>query len=155
MKVKKIEKIFTHSPQKNRKIFVGMLHTLPDNTLLFVRRVKRHDHGKSKKHYFDLVKGYSIQKDVFDKYLRGKKGRIGFMELDTGNFLVASIDTWMDNASYPSNWGDGKQVALSEKFMHNSDLLDRNTTEAEDVDEKEYWEHQKKILQVMKKALKE
>ena len=72
-----------------------------------------------------LVEGYGIQKEVFDEYLRGKKGRIAFKEIDTGRFLIASINTWTEH-SKAGNYGDGKQIFLSERYMHGSQDFNRS-----------------------------
>lgn len=77
------------------------------------------------RHYMNIVEGYGIQKEVFDKYLRGRKGIVRVHEKDTGNWLVASIKTWTD-LNHTANYGDGKQVFLSCKYMHNSDDFDRS-----------------------------
>jgi hypothetical protein len=99
---------------------VGSLYKKPTG-LVFRKNVTR------SKHYFKVVKGYGIQKEIFDKYLRGKKGVIQIKE-DTGKFLVASIDTWTEH-SKSGNYGDGKQIFLSERFMHNGQDFNRETTE--------------------------
>jgi len=62
------------------------------------------------------VSGYGIQKEAFDKYLRGKKGRITIFEKDTHKMLDATIKMWEEHGSY-QNFGFGKQVFLSEKYM--------------------------------------
>jgi len=86
--------------------------------LVYRKKVKR------SKHFMRIVKGYGIQKEVFDKYLRGKKGRIIIREEDTGEFLVASIKTWTEH-SRSGNYGDGKQIFLAERFMHGAENFDR------------------------------
>jgi len=85
------------------------------------------------KHYMNIVKGYGIQKELFDKYLRGKKGVIKIHEKDTGRWLIASVKTWTEH-SRAGNYGDGKQIFLSERFMHNSDDFDREETVCEAVE---------------------
>lgn len=77
------------------------------------------------KHFMRVLSGYGIQKEVFDKYLRGKKGRIMIKEKDTGKVLVASIKTWTEHSS-SANFGDGKQIFLSERFCHNANNFDRS-----------------------------
>ena len=91
---------------------------------VFFKPVTRMKNGRPY-HYLKVVKGYGIQKEVFDKYLRGRKGRIIIKEKDTGRFLVASIKTWTEHSS-TANFGAGKQVFLSERFMHGSENFDRS-----------------------------
>ena len=112
-------KIYTYSSQKGRDILVGEL-TKKNKKITFTKSVD------SRKHKMRIFSGYGIQKDVYDKYLRGKEGRIVFKEKDTGKYLVASIKTWGEHHS-GQNFGDGKQIFLSTKFMHNSKDFNRDT----------------------------
>jgi hypothetical protein len=77
------------------------------------------------KHFMRICQGYGIQKEIFDKYLRGKKGRIIIYEKDTGHTLVASVETWTEH-SRAGNYGDGKQIFLAERFMHGAEDFDRS-----------------------------
>ena len=114
-----VKRIYHTDPVKG-KLFVGTLIERK-GYLIFRKKVVRD------KHYMKIVKGYGIQKDVFDKYLRGKKGRIEIIERG-GKYLVASIKEWTNHSKY-GNYGDGRQVFLSERYMHNSDNFSRETTE--------------------------
>lgn len=100
------------------KLLVGRLWLSPKGRL-FKKWVKR------SRHYMDVVKGYGIDKSVFDKHLRGRKGRVMIIETDTGRVLVASIKTWTDHSS-AANYGDAKQIFLSEKYMHGSELFEEH-----------------------------
>lgn len=91
---------------------VGKLFITKSGRIYF-KRVNR------KKHYMRIVQGYGIQKEVFEKYLRGRKGSVVINETDTGDKLVASIKTWIEHSS-AANYGDGKQIFLSEKYMEKS-----------------------------------
>jgi hypothetical protein len=101
------------APKNNRKITVGYLHQTGKGRV-FYKTVN------SKVHYMKIVEGYGMQKEVFDKYLRGRKGRIIIRENDTNKWLVASIKTWTEHSS-AANYGDGKQIFLSKRFMHGAD----------------------------------
>jgi len=101
---------------------VGYLQLSPKGRV-FYKPVKRI------KHFMRVVDGYGIQKAVFDEYLRGRKGRVIVHEKDTGKYLVASIKTWTLHSSN-QNFGDGKQIFLSERFMHNSEKFDREVLES-------------------------
>ena len=106
---------------KDDKGFKKMVGTLEKTAkgIVFRKSVVR------SKHYMRVIGGYGIQKEIFDKYLRGNKGRIIIQESDTGKFLVASINTWTEH-SRSGNYGDGKQIFLAERFMHGSENFDRN-----------------------------
>ena len=110
-------KLYIFDPVRGKR-FVGSLYKRKG--LVFRKNVKY------AKHYMKIVKGYGIQKEIFDKYLRGKKGVIQIKETDTGKFLVASISTWTKH-SRTGNYGDGKQIFLSRRFMHNADSFNRET----------------------------
>lgn len=100
---------------------VGTLNRKP-RSRTFDKQVTR------SKHYMRKIKGYGIQKEVFDEYLRGRKGIVRIHEKDTGKWLIASIKTWADY-SKAANFGDGKQIFLSERFMHGADDFDRSVIE--------------------------
>jgi len=100
-----------------RKLTVGRL-LCSHKGRIFYKPVER------KKHFMRIVSGYGIQKEVFDEYLRGRKGRVFIHEKDTGKWLIASIKTWTHHSS-TQNFGDGKQIFLSERFMHNAENFDR------------------------------
>ena len=91
-------------------ITIGELIRAEDGSLVFTKNVQR------KKHFMKVLSGYGIQKEPYDQYLRGKKGRIDIIEKDTGKTLTASISTWDEHSSY-QNYGSGRQVFLSEKYM--------------------------------------
>lgn len=100
-------------------------------------RTRRFDkHVERSKHYMKRVKGYGIQKEVFDEYLRGRKGIIRIHEKDTGKWLIASIKTWTDH-NHTANYGGGKQVFLSCRFMHGVDDFDRSVIENKEEIEQE------------------
>ena len=110
--------IYIEDPIKGQKK-VGSLRK-GKSGLVFRKNVRRD------RHFMKIVQGYAIQKEVFDEYLRGKRGVIQIKELDTRKFLVASIKTWTKH-SKTGNYGDGVQIFLGEKFMHGAENFDRNT----------------------------
>lgn len=140
-----IKDIYTISPLKNKRILVGRLYT-KDNKITFVKKVD------STRHKMKIFDGYGIQKDVYDKHLRGKQGRIIIKERDTGKVLVASIKTWAEHHS-GQNFGDGKQIFLSTKYMHNSDNFDREDVKEKDITQEDYKTSLKVHLAAMKAAL--
>ena len=83
---------------------------LEPSTLVFTKTVER------SKHYFNLIKGYGIQKDVYDKLKRYSCKKIIIKETDTGVVLSSSIEDW---ENFKAIWTgqNGKQVVLSEKYM--------------------------------------
>lgn len=117
MKTEVIKEIYLDDPIKGR-VNVGSLRKTKSG-LFFKKNVVR------SKHYMRIVQGYGMQKEIFDQYLRGKKGRIAIKEVDTGKFLIASINTWGKH-SKSGNYGDGKQIFLAERYMHGSDIFDRS-----------------------------
>jgi len=68
-------------------------------------------------HKMRILDGYGIQSEVFDEYLRGKKGRIVIDEEDTGARLTSDIKTWQEKGVY-RNYGEQKQIFVSVKFMN-------------------------------------
>lgn len=76
----------------------------------FIKEVKR------SKHYFNLVKGYAIQKGAFDKLIKKGLNHVIIRELDTGKVLKSHIDTWLEHGSIWTG-KNGKQRTLSEKYM--------------------------------------
>lgn len=133
--------IYLEDPIKG-KVKVGSLKTTPSG-LLFRKNVMR------AKHYMRLVEGYGLQKEIFDKFLRGKKGRIAIKEMDTGKFLIASVNTWEEH-SKAGNYGDGKQIFLSERYMHGSQNFNRNDIV---VDEQELKSSQSRLSGMYKQIL--
>ncbi len=138
-------KLYTFSPQKNKDILAGELIKKP-NEIIFKKAVI------STKHKMRLFEGYGIQKDIFDKYLRGKKGRIIIKEKDTGKVLVASIKTWQEHCA-GANYGDGKQIFLATRFMHNADDFNRQTTKEEEITNEDYHRSLKVKLTALKAGL--
>ena len=110
------EKIYVKDTLTERKL-AGVIRKTKSG-IVFRKNVVR------AKHYMRILEGYGIQKEIFERYLRGRKGRIEIKETDTGRFLVASIDTWSAH-SRTGNYGGGKQIFLSERFMHGSDNFSR------------------------------
>ena len=70
----------------------------------------------STKHKMRLFDGYGIQKEVFDKYLRGKNGKIVINEIDTDIRLDSDIKDWEEKGR-AANFGEEKQVFFSVKYM--------------------------------------
>jgi len=68
------------------------------------------------KHYMQVVKGYGIQKEVFDKYFTDEEGKIVIKEEDTGRILISDVSIWHEH-SFTADFGFGKQVFLSERYM--------------------------------------
>ncbi len=121
------QKIYIDDPERGKGgRFVGILKETPSGLVLRKNVIRE-------KHLMGIHFGepmYGIQKEVFDKYLRGKRGRIEIKELDTGRFLVASIETWTNHSS-AKNYGYGKQVFLPVRFMHGADNFSRETISSE------------------------
>lgn len=140
-------KIYLKDPRGIRgNLHVGNLEK-KNGKILFKKNVDK------SKHYMRIVKGYGIDKTVFDKFIRGSKGRIMLRENDKGKitYLVASIKTWTDHSSN-QNFGDGKQVFLSRKYMHNAENFNRNDiVKTEPI----AFNVKKQLSQVWKKTLKE
>lgn len=146
MDIKKID-VFTYSPQKGVKIKVGRLYT-KDKKVTFTKTVD------STRHKMRIFDGYGIQKDVYDKHLRGKQGRIIIKERDTGKVLVASIKTWAEHHS-GQNFGDGKQIFLSTKYMHNSDNFDREDVKEKEVTKDEWIQNKSKMNDKLGEVLRQ
>ena len=93
------------------------------------------------KHFMRILSGYGIQKEAYDKIKQKIKWVIIF-EKDTGNRLLSKIEDWKEHSS-AQNYGSGRQVFLSEKYMQvlspppllviNSNEPKENQTIEEDV----------------------
>lgn len=92
------------------KKHIGSIILQRGKPLIYYKKVN------SVKHKMRLFNGYGIQKEVFDKFLRGKKGEIIIDETDTGARLKSDIKTWEEH-SKSANYGEEKQVFLSVKYM--------------------------------------
>jgi len=68
------------------------------------------------KHYFKLVKGYAIQKDVFYHLVKKGLKLVKIHEIDTGKVLVSSVPIWLEHGGIWTGQ-NGKQRTLSEKYM--------------------------------------
>ena len=68
-----------------------------------------------KKHLFRIYNAYGIQKDVFDKYLKGNLGKIVITEKG-GGVLESKISKW-EEYGIVSNFGNGEQVFLPLRYM--------------------------------------
>ena len=101
------------SPSLHYPITVGYLLPKKEGRI-FLKEVER------AKHFMRILEGYGIQKEVYDTYLRGKRGKVVIEENDTGKFLCADISTWQEHSS-AQNYGDGKQIFLSERYMNHYD----------------------------------
>lgn len=92
---------------------------------LILRRGKPRIYYKkvnSQKHKMRILDGYGIQKEVFDKFLRGKKGKVIIEETDTWTRWEADIKVWEEHGKY-ANYGEEKQVFLSVKYMEKLKVL--------------------------------
>lgn len=70
---------------------------------------------KRAKHFMRVLSGYGIQKEVYDK-IKNKVKWVIIFEKDTNNRLLSKMDVWKEHSS-AQNYGFGKQVFLSEKYM--------------------------------------
>jgi hypothetical protein len=70
----------------------------------------------STKHKMRLFNAYGIQKDFFDKYLKGKKGKIFIYEIDLNRYLESDIKDWEEHGKY-ANYGSGRQMFLSLNYF--------------------------------------
>lgn len=68
-----------------------------------------------RKHFFRMYMGYGIQKEVFDKLLKNRKGRVIINEKG-GKTFESSIKEW-EKRGIEGDWGDGEQVFLPIRFM--------------------------------------
>jgi len=68
------------------------------------------------KHYFNLVKGYALQRPLFLELKRKGFAGIKIHETDTGDTYYATMEDWSLNGS---TWTGqyGSQQTLSEKYM--------------------------------------
>lgn len=109
MKVTVIEEVFIHDPIKGR-VKAGELVEKEGN-IYFLKRVNRN------KHFFKLIDGYAIQRNLF---LKLKVGGIFIKEEDTKDLFYADYDTWK---LHGSNWtgSAGNQQTLSLKYMEKVD----------------------------------
>jgi len=69
------------------------------------------------KHFFRIYQAYGIQKVVFDKYLRNRKGKVIITERH-GRILESQIGLW-EKFGIENNFGDGSQIFLPVKYMSN------------------------------------
>lgn len=88
---------------------VGFFQEYGEYGNIFFKQVER------AKHYMRVLSGYGIQKEVFDKIKQKVKWIIIF-EKDTNNRLLSKIEDWKEHSS-AQNYGSGRQIFLSEKYM--------------------------------------
>ena len=100
----KLEKVYAVDNIKG-KVLVGWLYNQT-----FIKEVMR------SKHYFRIVKGYAIQKDVYDKLVANGLKEIKIKEIDTGKILISTVSDWSEKGSIWTG-KNGKQRTLSEKYM--------------------------------------
>jgi hypothetical protein len=105
MEVTPIKEIFANDPLKGR-VKAGLLVS-KDDKLYFLKKVKR------SKHFFKIIDGYAIQRDLF---LKLKVAGIFIKEEDTNDLYYASYKMWI---LHGSNWTgkNGNQQTLSIKYM--------------------------------------
>lgn len=99
-----MNKVFADDPIKG-SVLSGMT-----DGVRFFKEVKR------SKHYFRLMKGYAIQKEVIEKLLKLKIQEIRIIETDTGDTLVSKVEDWIEHGGIWTG-KNGKQRTLSEKYM--------------------------------------
>lgn len=88
---------------------VGYFQEYGEYGNIFFKQVER------AKHYMRVLSGYGIQKEAYDKIKQKIKWIIIF-EKDTNNRLLSKIEDWKEHSS-AQNYGSGRQVFLSEKYM--------------------------------------
>lgn len=93
------------------KKHIGTIILQRGKPLIYYKKVN------SIKHKMRLFDGYGIQKEVFDKFLRGKKGVIIIDEIDTLARLKSEIKVWEKHGK-SANYGEEKQIFLSVKYMN-------------------------------------
>jgi len=106
IKGKKIE-VFYNNGKFDKNI--GTLYIFPRKRIYYKKVI-------STKHKMRLFEGYGIQKEVFDKYLRGRVGKIVINEIDTDVRLDSDIKDWEEKGR-SANFGEEKQIFLSVKYM--------------------------------------
>lgn len=94
---------------RGRSLTIGTLRKEGDKKY-FHKKVTR------AKHLMRMFSAYGIQKEAFDKYLRGKDITIVIEEEDTKDTLLSEVKDWEEHASY-QNYGHGRQMFLSTKYM--------------------------------------
>lgn len=105
MQVEFIKDVYANDPIKGR-VLAGQL-VEKDGEIYFLKKVIR------KRHFFKLIDGYAIQRDLF---LKLKVKGIYIKETDTDDLYYADYDIWKINGS---NWtgSSGNQQTLSLKYM--------------------------------------
>ena len=77
------------------------------------------------KHYMRMVKGYGMQEEIFDGYVKDNRGWVVCEEKPTGLYLLAEMKVWQDNGKTMTfNQDDGIQRFLSEKYMQKTASID-------------------------------
>ena len=114
---------------------VGYFQEYGEYGNIFFKEVNR------SKHFMRVLSGYGIQKEAYDKIKMKVKWVIIF-EKDTNVRLLSTIEAWKEHSS-AQNYGSGRQVFLSEKYMEvlspppllviNSNEPKENQTVKEDV----------------------
>lgn len=94
---------------RGRSVAIGTLRKKSDKKY-FHKKVTR------SKHLMRMFEAYGIQKEAFNKYLRGKDITIVIEEQDTSDTFLSHVRDWEEHASY-QNYGHGRQMFLSIKYM--------------------------------------
>jgi hypothetical protein len=103
--------IYISTPRKG-VVVGGSMETTNDGIKVLVKEVMR------SKHYMNIVEGYGIQQEIYNGYVKNKKGWVAIEEKDTKNVLMAPMAEWQKyGKTMQFNPEDGEQRFLSEKYM--------------------------------------
>lgn len=110
--------IYISTPRKG--VVVGaMLESTNDGIKVLVKEVMR------SRHYMNIVEGYGIQQEIYEGYVKDKKGWVAIEEKDTKNVLMAPMSEWQKyGKTMQFTPEDGEQRFLSEKYMTKLDSVD-------------------------------
>lgn len=98
-------KVYCFDPKKQKFILIGMQS---DDVL--IKNVESN-------HFMRIVNGYGMQYDAFSRFKKIGIKKIKIHEGHTGNNWVSKPDDWIKNGRV-ADYGNGKQVFLSLKYMH-------------------------------------
>jgi hypothetical protein len=80
------------------------------------------------RHFMRVLKGYGMQEDVYNGYVKDTRGWVVIEESPSGAYYVAEMKGWMDNGKTMSFVGiDGTQRFLSTKHMKKLASIDKLT----------------------------
>jgi hypothetical protein len=69
------------------------------------------------KNYMRVIGGYGLQYDAFSSFAEAGLTKIVVFEKHTGNSWLSTTKDWVEHGKI-ADYGNGKQVFLSLKYMH-------------------------------------